>query len=225
MTQPVLRTFNGLDISGSMGLFLKPHWADPVDAVDMHPRLIEGLGTSTKADTLVGPTVSRSDGSRWRSGGTRWSCKFVFRRFTHKAQYEFFDKMRRWLGVVNPFWMPSWNSDFSLVKDADPADGNVLYTRPNGFSFVYEEGRYGVLIETLDGFMDVHLCSGYDESSGCLFLSDALQTKVALSNVARVSLVRHVRSATKEFDWKFTTDAVVEIPLSVREVLGEGTYL
>lgn len=220
-----LRTVTGLDLTGGEGFFIEPNWTEPTDLLDAFTSPVEGKSTKVKPDTVVGPTIERSNGVRTKIGETRWSGQYRFMPYTHARQYNLFNAMRRWQGRVKPFWMPSWGSDFKIIRHVDPADSNAIYVEPNGFEYVYEDDRFGVMIETFDRNLDVHQCTGYDHLTGCLFVTGPLQQRIETSNIARVSLVRRVRSASNSFDWRYTTDAVAEVGLRVIEVLGEGAFL
>ena len=220
-----LRNSTGLNLSGHEALLLEPAWSDPSDFLDINQDIIEGRAKTVKPVSNTGPTVVDSDGGRYRMGKHRWTGNYLWRPFNHRRIYEFWDTMRYRMGRVRSFWMPSWCSDFTLLKDADPADSDVLYVRPNGFEWVFEPRRYGVMIETFDRFLDIYECVGYDPVSGCLFIQGTIQTKIPLASVAKVSLVRRCRADSGSTEWRYTTDAVAEVSMSVREVPYEGTFV
>jgi len=224
-TPLTVRTVTGLDTTGGEGFFVEPAWTAPSDTIDFGSFFIEGRSTKVKPSTKVGPTVARSSGDRNKLGGHRWSGNFLFRPYTHARLYTLFDNMRRWQGRVMPFWMPSWSSDFRIVRNVDPLEGDVVHVLPNGFEWLFEDSRYGLMIETFDRFLDIYEIVGYDSATGHLFVRDTLKVLIELTNIARVCLVRRVRSDSNTFDWRYLTDAIAEVPLGVREVLGEGLFL
>lgn len=220
-----LRNSTGLDLTGYNALLIEPTWSDPEDLLDLHQDRIEGRTQFAKPVANAGPTVLDSAGERDRVGLHRWTGRYKFQPYTHAKQYELWDHMRYMMGRVRPFWMPSWCSDFELLRDADPQEGDVLYVRPNGFEYAYEDGRYGVMIETFDRNLDIYECVGYDPASGCLFIRDTIITKIPLAMVAKMCLVRMCRSDSNSFDWRFTSDAVAEVSMAFREVPYEGVFV
>lgn len=219
-----LRVASGLELTGRQSFLIEPNWSDVRDGLGIANDLFESAATTALPDSKSGPTSARSNNSRRKAGRSVFTGRYTFRPYNHQRIYNLFNHMRQWVGTARSFWMPSWCSDFRLARDLDPLEGNAMYVVPNGFEHVYEDRRYGVMVETLDRFLDIYECTGYDAASGCLFVSDTLQERTEIENVSRVSLVRRVRSGSDSFDWKFNTDAVADLPISVVETPREGVF-
>ncbi len=205
---------DGIATANGQALFIEPNWTDdPTDGVDFFADVLGNAGVRQKTDTVVDDALDLWDGS------------FTLTLYSHAEQRAFFDFRQRARGRTRSFWMPSWRTDFNVVRDISPDSGNLIDVAPCGFDHVFRPDRFGLFVETTSRVYYTWKIVGYDDEIGRLTVGSSVDVLIPRSSIARCSLIRRVRFDQDRFPMKFVTDTVVEIGVAVHEVRGEGVFI
>lgn len=107
--------------------------------------------------------------------------------------------LRRWLysrrGRQRSFWMPSWSDDFTLSQPIAGSDTIIRMNNPLSLTSLGERPEIDIVIRETDGTDHYRQIVGATFSADFidLELSQFMGVNLSLSQVERISLLRHVR--------------------------------
>lgn len=120
MIRPSLRSSSGLLLTGREGFLFNPTWEGMSDGLNVNSEPLETKSSRVVASSPIGPTFALSSGQRNRTGLEQWNGTMTFVWFNAQERAALFDAIRKWVGMVYPFWLSSWMSDFKVTQDVDP---------------------------------------------------------------------------------------------------------
>ena len=150
----------------------------------------------------------------------RYTVGFTFHNRAELRVFEqFFHSMK---GKLGHFWLPAPNQQFELFSNHTASEGALRY-KENGFSEVFK-GYERVYVEKRDGsLLTYKITSISDGQPGekQLNLGIAIDQDISINDISNFSLLHLMRFDADEPPFDFINDEVVELKMTVTELVKE----